>query len=125
LLDAELVVIDSPRDFFKAPDGEFDALVYAAEPGSAWTLIYPRFAVAVPHPDLLRVPLGVAFARDDAKMRDFLDAWILLKQRDSTIDRLFAYWFEGKDPAGRKRRWSLVHDVFGRSGQAAADAKAQ
>lgn len=125
LVDAELVVVDSPRDFFKAADGEFDGLLYAAEPGSAWTLIYPSFAVAVPHPDLMRVPLGVAFARDDLRLRDFLDAWILLKQRDGTIDRLFAYWFEGKDPSGRGRRWSLARDVLGWKGRATADADAQ
>lgn len=113
LPQAEISVIDSPRGFFRAADGDFDALVFAAEPGSAWTLIYPQFTVAVPHPVLLRVPVGYATARDDRRMADFIDSWVALKRSDRTIDRLFGYWFEGEDPVGRKRRWSLARDVFG------------
>ncbi len=113
LPDARITVVESPRVFFRAEEGAFDALVFAAEAGSAWTLIYPQFTVAVPHPDVLRVPVGYATARDDRRMAEFIDAWILLKRNDRTIERLFAYWFEGKEPAERKRRWSFVRDVLG------------
>jgi Na+/H+-dicarboxylate symporter len=112
LPDAEIAVVDSPRAFFRAAGDEFDALVFAAETGSAWTLIYPEFTVAVPRPDVLRVPVGYATARDDRRMAEFMDAWIELKRNDHTIDRLFEYWFEGKQTAGRTRRWSLVRDVL-------------
>lgn len=110
---AEVVVVDSPRAFFRANEGEFDALVMAAEAGSAWTLIYPEFTVAVPHPDVLRVPVGYAIARDDRRMAEFMDAWISLKRNDRTIASLFEYWFEGKEAPGSKRRWSLARDVLG------------
>ena len=110
---AEISVVESPRVFFRAAEGEFDALVYPAEAGSAWTLIYPQFTVAVPQPIVLRVPVGYATARDDRRMSEFIDAWVELKRSDRTIDRLFEYWFEGKDPPGRKRRWSVARDVFG------------
>ncbi len=113
LPDAEVVPLDSPRTFFRAPEGEFDALVFSAEGGSAWTLIYPEFTVAVPHPDVLRVPVGYATARDDRRMAEFMDAWIGLKRNDRTIPRLFEYWFEGLEPPGSQRRWSLARDVFG------------
>ncbi len=113
LPDARITVVESPRVFFRAEEGEFDALVFAAEAGSAWTLIYPQFTVAVPHPDVLRVPVGYATARDDRRMAEFIDAWILLKHNDRTIEELFAYWFEGKEPEARRRRWSLARDVFG------------
>lgn len=108
LPEARVTFVDSPRTFFRAEEGQFDALVFAAEAGSAWTLVYPQFTVAVPHPDVLRVPVGYATARDDRRMAEFIDAWILLKRNDRTIARLFAYWFEGKDPPGRRPRWSLL-----------------
>ncbi len=114
LPQAELVTLDSPRDFFRQAYREVDALVLDAESGSAWTLIYPQFAVAVPHPDLLKVPRGYVTRRGDSDMVEFLNRWILLKQRDLTIDRLFAYWFEGAQPQGTKpKRWSILRDVLG------------
>lgn len=113
LPEAQISIVESPRAFFRAEEGSFDALVFAAEAGSAWTLIYPEFTVAVPHPDVLRVPVGYATARDDDRMANLIDSWILLKRNDRTIERLFAYWFEGKDPPGHRPRWSLARDVFG------------
>jgi Na+/H+-dicarboxylate symporter/ABC-type amino acid transport substrate-binding protein len=110
---ARVTIVDSPRVFLRAEEGTFDALVFAAEAGSAWTLIYPEFTVAVPHPDLLRVPVGYATARDDRRLADFIDAWLVLKRSDRTIARLFGYWFEGKEPPGRSRRWSVAEDVLG------------
>jgi Na+/H+-dicarboxylate symporter len=113
LPQAEIVMLDSPRAFFTGRSGELDALVYSAEAGSAWTLVYPQFTVAVPHPDVLAVPVGYAVARGDQEMADFVSAWILLRQKDRTVERLFDYWIQGKEPPGRKRRWSVVRDVLG------------
>jgi Na+/H+-dicarboxylate symporter/ABC-type amino acid transport substrate-binding protein len=110
---AELVEISSPREFFRSLNEEVDGLIFTAESGSAWTLIYPQFSVAVPHPDLFKVPLGYAARRDDPGLVSFLDRWILLKQRDLTIPRLFAYWFQGiSPPEARQRRWSILHDLI-------------
>jgi Na+/H+-dicarboxylate symporter len=113
LPQAEIVVLDSPRTFFTERSGDLDGFVYSAEAGSAWTLIYPQFTVAVPHPDVLAAPVGYAVARGDREMADFVSAWILLKQKDRTVERLFDYWIQGEDPPGRTRRWSVVRDVFG------------
>jgi Na+/H+-dicarboxylate symporter len=116
LPQAEVVTLDSPREFFRGRSEGLDGMVFAAESGSAWTLIYPQFAVAVPQPDLLKVPVGYAVAKGDLGMVEFLDHWILLKRRDLTIDRLFEYWFQGIEPASAKvRRWSILDDVLRRS----------
>ncbi len=48
LPDAVVKVIDSPRILLGAPEGEYDAMLYSAEAGSAWTLLYPGFLVVVP-----------------------------------------------------------------------------
>jgi Na+/H+-dicarboxylate symporter/ABC-type amino acid transport substrate-binding protein len=123
---AELVPLDSPRDFFQGLHRELDGLVYAAEPGSAWTLIYPEFSVAVPHPDVLKVPLGYAVRQGDPEMLAFVNHWILLKQRDGTIEKLFAYWFEGRVPKRDvEPRWSVLRDVlgWGRPGEVRAELR--
>ncbi len=112
LPQAEVVALDSPRSFFADP-GEIDALLLSAETGSAWTLIYPQFAVAVPGSGTVKVPLGYALRRGEPDMVEFLNRWILLKQRDRTVSELFHYWIEGVDPPGAaKRRWSILHDVI-------------
>jgi ABC-type amino acid transport substrate-binding protein len=117
LPQAEVVPLDSPRDFFTEGHQKFDALVYSAEAGSAWTLIYPEFSVAVPHPDVLKVPMGYAVRRGDPDLVEFLNRWILLKQRDQTIQRLFDYWILGQEPpSDREPRWSVLHDVLGWGG---------
>jgi ABC-type amino acid transport substrate-binding protein len=113
LPQAEIVILDSPRAFFTVHSEDLDGLAYSAERGSAWTLIYPQFTVAVPHPDVLAVPVGYAVARGNREMADFVSAWILLRQKDRTLDRLFNYWIQGKEPSGAKRRWSLVGDLLG------------
>jgi Na+/H+-dicarboxylate symporter len=113
LPQAELVEVTSPREFFRSGHEKVDGLIFSAESGSAWTLIYPQFTVAVPHPDLLKVPVGYAARRGDPDLVEFLNHWILLKQRDLTIPRLFAYWFQGiTPPEAQQRRWSILRDVI-------------
>jgi Na+/H+-dicarboxylate symporter len=113
LPQAELVQLESPREFFRERHADLDGMVFAAESGSAWTLIYPQFSVAIPHPDLLKVPVGYAVASGDAGMAEFLSQWILLKRRDLTLSRLFEYWFQGAEPPeARARRWSILDDVL-------------
>lgn len=113
LPDAEIVPLSSPRDFFKEEPGAIDALVTAAETGSAWTLVYPRFSVAVPLPERIAVPVGYAMPYGEPRLREFVDAFVGLKISDGTVSTLFQHWYEGHVPARRRRRWSVVHDVLG------------
>jgi Na+/H+-dicarboxylate symporter len=114
---AELVEIDSVREFFLGQIEDADALLYTAEAGSAWCLIYPQFSVAVPHPDVLRLPLAIPIARGNEELADYLNLWIQLKQRDRTLDRLFDYWYRGKAEQKRQARWSVLRDVLGWGGE--------
>jgi ABC-type amino acid transport substrate-binding protein len=113
LPDAEVVPLDSPRDFFTGDPTAVDALVTATEVGSAWTLVYPRYSVAVPLPDRITVPVGYAMPYGEPRLTEFIDAVIRLKIADGTTARLFAYWYEGRSPSGQRRRWSIVRDVLG------------
>ena len=59
------MLLNSPREFFEGKHDDLDALVYSAEAGSAWTLLYPAYTVAIPQPDILAVPLAYGIARGD------------------------------------------------------------
>jgi Na+/H+-dicarboxylate symporter len=111
---AEVVPIRSLRDdFFRDETGRFDALAFTAETGSAWSLIYPQFSVAVPKPDKMEVPLAYPVARGDPEMVEFLSTWIDLKRSDGTIDRLFRHWILGEAAKKKEPRWSVIRDVLG------------
>jgi ABC-type amino acid transport substrate-binding protein len=121
LPEARVTVVNGPRDFFEAEPGKFDAMLFTAESGSAWSLVYPQFTVAVPRPDILGAPLAYAVRRDDTRMAEVLSGWIALKQRDGTIERLYDYWILGRVPPKVNPRWSVWRDVLGRGGSGEGD----
>jgi ABC-type amino acid transport substrate-binding protein len=109
---ATLVPINSPREFFREKEEDIDAFVFTAEGGSAWTLVYPKYTVAVPLPDTMAIPLSYPIARGDQKMLDFLNTWIALKEKDGTIERVYDYWILGKGAGKKEPRWSVVRNVL-------------
>ena len=96
--------------------GEFgrgaDALMLPAERGSAWTLIHPQFAVVVPGPAPIRIPLAYPVAHHDQAFASFLNTWIVLKQKDGTVAGLYDYWVLGRRAVPPTRRWSVIKDVL-------------
>jgi len=113
LPQAEQIVVGSVRDFFKDDSDRFDALLLTAQTGSAWCLIYPKFSVAVPLPDVMAVPFAYPVARGDQDLLAFLTSWIELKTKDGTIDGLFDHWILGEATKRREPRWSVIRDVLG------------
>lgn len=112
LPDAELTIVNSPREFFLDTLNSFDALVFSAEAGSVWSLIYPEFTVAIPYPDVLQIPLAYAFAKNDPIFKGYLDTWVDLKKKDRTFDSLYDHWIQGKDLSSLQPRWSIIRDVL-------------
>lgn len=78
----EIVQIGEPRDFFESSDEGIDALVWLAENGSAWTLLYPRFSV-VPLRPAIQLPVAYAVARRDEEFADFLSRFIEYHTRNT------------------------------------------
>jgi ABC-type amino acid transport substrate-binding protein len=109
---ALVVVLESPQAFFERTRDEIDAFVYSAEAGSAWSLAYPRFSVAVPQPDVVRIPIAFPLKPGDERLRGFLNTWIQLQRRDGTLDELHATWVLGQRPDASTPRWSVVRDVL-------------
>ena len=113
LPQAELEVLPEFTTFFTSQDARVDALVFAAERGSAWTLMYPKFAVVIPEPDVVKVPLAYPIGQRDQALATFVNTWIELKRKDGTLDALYKYWILGLDAAPREPRWSIMRNVLG------------
>jgi ABC-type amino acid transport substrate-binding protein len=110
---ARLKVIQSPRDFLTNKKNELDGLVYTAEAGSAWTLVYPQYSVALPFPDIINIPQGYAVPLDEPQMRNFISTWVRLKKKDKTIESIYNHWILGKDAKRKKPRWCVMRNVLG------------
>lgn len=89
-----------------------DAVALPAERGSAWTLKYPAYAVVVPGPDRIGVPLAYPIGRRDDRLLRFVNTWIALKRKDGTLDANYRHWILGEDATLRRPRWSIVRDVL-------------
>jgi len=109
---AECIELSSPREFFEGKRADLDAFLFTAEAGSAWTLLYPRFAVVVPQPGLSSLPLAYAVARGDQVLVDYVNAWLELKRKDGTTTRLYDYWILGRGAVEKGPRWSVIRNVL-------------
>jgi Na+/H+-dicarboxylate symporter/ABC-type amino acid transport substrate-binding protein len=98
--------------FFAQGTGGSDALVLTAERGSAWSLLYPRYSVAIPQPQMLTVPLAYPAHKDNRDFIGFLDQWLELKRRDGTIEELNGYWVLGRNARPVEPRWSVIRNVL-------------
>jgi Na+/H+-dicarboxylate symporter len=90
-----------------------DAVAMPAESGSVLTLLYPKYTVVVPEPDVVKIPLAYPIARRDQNWVHFINTWIELKRRDGTIDALYRHWILGKQAGKREPRWSIIRNVLG------------
>jgi Na+/H+-dicarboxylate symporter/ABC-type amino acid transport substrate-binding protein len=109
---AELAPIRDVRTFLEDEDSQFDAMLFAAEIGSAWSLLYPDFAVVVPSPPFQDVPLAYPVPRGELDWLNTVDTWIELKRSDGTIKELYDYWILGRAAAHVGPRWSVIRDVL-------------
>ena len=111
LPNAELVTVDSAEEFFESKGKTLDGFIYTAEAGSAWTLLYPEYAVVVPPPPIT-IPVTYAVARGDQELVDYVNALMNLKKGDGTLKKLYDYWILGRFAASTRPRWSVIRDVL-------------
>ena len=113
LPQAEVQLVTSVTPFFATDDQSgLDGLAFAAERGSAWTLMYPKLSVVIPEPDLVKVPLAYPIGGGDQAFARFINTWIELKRKDGTLDGLYRYWILGQDAAPKQPRWSIMRNVL-------------
>lgn len=110
--DVQIIQLKSFEDVFKSENSSLDASLTAAETGSAWSVLYPEYCVAVPRPDPVKVPVSFALRPGDTELRDFLTLWVDLKQKNGDMTTAFDYWFLGKSEQAKQKRWSIIKDVL-------------
>ena len=112
LPEATIISLNSPRDFFKNRSPELDGLLFLAEPGSAWTLIYPAYTVVVPLPKPIKIPFVYYLPKNDQSLERFVNGWIQLKKMDGTVDAVFDHWILGQGAMKKQPRWSIIRNVL-------------
>jgi Na+/H+-dicarboxylate symporter len=113
LPQAEITIVDTPRVFFNDDGQTYDALVFSAEAGSAWTLVYPQFSVVVPEGRGIKSPVAFGLPTSTPRLERYVNTWVTLKREESTIDALFDHWILGKGAEHTAPRWSVIRDVLG------------
>ena len=111
--NARIEIMDSPRPFLRGQRPDLDAVLNSAEAGSAWSLIYSSYSVAVPMPRIIQAPTAYPVALKDKAFADFVSGWIELKEREGELDRLFHHWIEGEGTQVSEPRWCIARNVLG------------
>ena len=112
LPQAEIIEVQSVKEFFETNANNLDALLLDAEGGSAWTLIYPKYKVVVPRPDIAKTPIAYPVAGRDREFADFLSQWIVLKKNSLQYQMLYDHWILGRDAVPKQLRWSVIRNVL-------------
>jgi Na+/H+-dicarboxylate symporter/ABC-type amino acid transport substrate-binding protein len=90
-----------------------DAIADMAEEGAALTILYPGFDLVVPRPAAF-FPVAYAVAGGNTDLIKAFNAWLLAKQSEGTVDKLYRHWMLGGAVETEKApRWSVIRNVLG------------
>ena len=111
--NARLVVVKSPRDFFKGKVKDVDAMLYTAQTATAWTLIYPDWTVVVPKGLKYECPMAFALPHDQVEWTWYVNTWLETAVKSGLTKTAYDYWILGKREKNKGKRWSIAKDVLG------------
>jgi Na+/H+-dicarboxylate symporter/ABC-type amino acid transport substrate-binding protein len=111
LPNTEIFLLETYSEFFTDNPKAVEALVISAEAGSAWTILYPSYSVAVPEPYL---KANAAFAMPLATLdfEDFVNDWLQMEKTSGIIDKLYEKWILGTTDVQKRGRWSIGRDLL-------------
>jgi Na+/H+-dicarboxylate symporter/ABC-type amino acid transport substrate-binding protein len=112
LPNAQSVFIDNIESYLKGELADVDALLYTAEAGSAWTFLYPRYAVVVPEGIRIQVPTGFLIPTGSQRFYDFMDTWLVLKIKNGQVVEAYDRWILGRGVTPVEPRWSVIRNVL-------------
>ena len=98
-------------DAFFSGEAKADALLIAAENGSALTIMHPEYDLFIParqYKDLV----AYAVPLDDQRFIEYLNFWLALKRSNGEIDEEYDYWIRGVDVEKLPPRWSVLQNVI-------------
>ena len=79
---------------------------------AAWTLLYHKFQVVAPVPDVAKILVAYPIGGGDREFAEFVSQWIMIKKNGLEFPRLYDHWILGKDAVPKQPRWSIIRDVF-------------
>ncbi len=112
LPNAEFVEITSPTPFLRGELPDVDAIVFPAEMGSAWTLIYPEFMALVPDGMDAKVPVGFVVPAKQGEFISFLNNWLGVQIKIGMVADRYRHWILGQATTEQPPRWSVIRDVL-------------
>ena len=111
---AEIVPVSVDRvvDFFTGRMERIDALVFPAERGSYFTLLYPAFSVAVPHPLTIRFPSPIRSRGETWSWRasSVFGSTCSARTARSRHSMTIGSWGGTRQP--KQPRWSVIRNVL-------------
>lgn len=111
LPETDVVYVDSPRDFFHDQKQPLDAILMTAEGGSAYTILYPQYDVAIPKPQF-KGNVAFAIPPDEPGLEKFFNAWLALQETNGTLSRFYEKWIVGQVASEKSPRWCVIRDVL-------------
>jgi len=111
--NAQIMMLNSPIEYFEKNIPNLDAMLSTAEGGSAWTLLYPKFHAVVIKPETHKIPLAYPIAAGDLVLSDLINKWIYLAKDSPSFRRKYDYWIMGVGAEEKKPRWSVARNVLG------------
>lgn len=105
------VKIDGYKDFFRQKGDKYDAVVISAEAGSAWTLFFPGYGIAILE-GKNRYPVAYAVAQTNQSLLNYINNWQKLRKVDGHQQEFYDYWMLGKGATTPQPRWSIIRDVL-------------
>ncbi len=112
LPDVEGILIDDIERYLQGEPPQADALLYTAEAGSAWTLMFPAYSVVVPAGLNLKIPTAFMIPAGSERYLDFVDTWLELKMKNGQIAEAYERWILGKGATEQQPRWSVIRNVL-------------
>ncbi|WP_223292913.1 MULTISPECIES: cation:dicarboxylate symporter family transporter [Shewanella] len=107
----KFVKIAGYKNFFRQKQPKYDAVVISAQAGSAWTLFFPGYGIAIP-PTTSRYPVAYAVAQNNQSLLNYVNNWQKLRKVDGHQERIYNYWMLGQGASEVKPRWSIIRDVL-------------
>ena len=100
------ISVDRVADFFAGRMEHVDGLVFPAERGSYFTLLYPAFSVAVPHPLAIHFPLPTRWRVATWSSRGFSASGSTCSERTAPSGRstTTGFWGAMRGPSSRAGR---------------------
>ncbi len=109
---AQGVLVDNIERYLEGEAPQADALLYTAEAGSAWTLIFPGYTVVVPTGLDIKIPTAFMIPAGSERYLNFMDTWLELKRKNGQIAEAYDRWILGQGASKRQPRWSVIRDVL-------------